>query len=117
MPKEVTINYSKKDKETQEEISGAVTFPMPETVDEAVQMWGEEVCLGKLSQSVVINVQSVARAAENTEAAQESVNKFTPGVTRTRASGGFSQKAMLEAMKGLPKEELAAIMAQAAEVA
>lgn len=96
-----------------EKFSGEVTFNMPDSLEEASQMWGEEVTLNKAQQAVIIDVQRICRAAEgDIEKAQENVNKFVPGVTR-RDSGGPSMASIKEALKGKSKEEIAALFAAA----
>lgn len=96
-----------------EKFAGEVVFNMPDSVEEAVQMWGAEVVLNKAQQAVIIDIQRIARSAEgDIEKAQENVNKFVPGVTR-RDTGGPSMKALMEALKALPKEQRDALLAQA----
>lgn len=112
MAKSMEINYTKRDEQTGESISGTAVMNMPETIEEAVQMWGEDVCLSKLLSAVVINAQAICRAADSPEAAQEAINSFVPGVSRQRA-GGPSQKAIVNAIKNISKERLAQLLKEA----
>jgi len=102
------IHYKKTDKDTGEVIEGSVTFNEPESVEEAISMWGEDVCLSNLMASVVISVQRIARAADSPEAAQEAVSKFVPGVSRR--TGGPTKSALLKELKGINESELAALI-------
>ena len=110
--KATNINYSIKVAEGQEPQSGTVSMNFPESVEEAVQMWGEEVVLKKCLSQVTIDARRLCYEAEGEEQAQEMVNNFTPGVGRERTSSGFSKKALLELLKGRPKEEVEAFIKQ-----
>lgn len=105
-----TVNYSGKDKETGQEYSGSFTLQVPESVDEGIQMWGEDVILSKAVSAVQIDAQRIARPfQDDSEGAQNAINEWTPGVSRTRA-GGPSKKAIVDAMKKLDPERLSALL-------
>lgn len=116
MAKAEEISYSGKNKKedgTEYEFSGQVTFSMPETVEEAVTMWGEDVCLSKILASVTIDVQRVCRAAEEAEKAQEAVSKYVPGVSRRGSGGGSSVTAIAKKLKELDPEKLKELLEMA----
>lgn len=104
---EETISYSKH--EGEEEVSGQVVMKMPETLQEAVQMWGEDVVLSKCLQSVRIDAQRIARSASSPEEAQEAINNWTPGVARKTSRGGASISALLKQLKTLPPDKKAEV--------
>lgn len=107
-----TIKYSGKNKD-KEDFSGEVVSQMPETINEAVDKWGDKVCLSKILQSVTINIQSICRAAEGDDAkAQAAVDTFVPGITQTRTASGVSMKVLKEKLGDLSKEDLDALIAQ-----
>lgn len=64
--------------------SVAVQFPMPETFDEGVKAWGQEVVFTKARQSIVIDLQAMVRrllGKSKTQAEiQAEVDKWKPGV-------------------------------------
>lgn len=105
------ISYSKK--EGGEESHGEVTYGMPETIEEAVQHFGEDVVLSKACASITIDIQRICRSADSPEAAQIAVDKFLPGVARARTISGVSKKALMELLKGLSKEKLQELMESA----
>jgi len=94
-----------------EQTSGIVSFNFPETIEEAVNTWGEEVCLTNMLRNVTISVQRVARSADSLDAAQEAVNKFVPGVTSR--STGPSKAGVYRELDGLGEEDIAALLEQA----
>ena len=98
MAKDQEVSYSGKD-EDGTKFSGSVTLRVPEDLEEAKLMWGEDVVLSKAVASIVIDAQRVCRTYGNdAEAAQSAINSWTPGVSRTRGTG-VSMKALLEKMK------------------
>ena len=110
--KETLIKYSGKSKEG-EEFSGEVTANLPENLDEAKQVYGEEVSLSKITQAVTIDIQRICRVHGDDEAkAQETVNSFVPGVTRARTVSGVSMKTLKEKLRGLDADTLAALIAE-----
>lgn len=90
---------------------GTVSYNMPEILEEAVQLWGEEVVLSNLLASIRIKIQGIARSAENTEEAQSFVNSYNPSVQRERV-GGASKKAIFEALKAMSDEDRKAFLSQ-----
>lgn len=110
--KATNINYSIKVPEGEEAQTGTVSMNFPESVDEAIQMWGEEVMLKKCLAQVTIDARRLCYEAEGEEQAQEMVNNFTPGVGRERATSGISQKALMGLLRGKSKEEIAALIKQ-----
>jgi hypothetical protein len=107
------------DKETKavikeaEKFSGTISYNMPETVDEAIQMWGEAVVLNKAQASVIIDLQRIARSADgDSNKAQELADAFKPGVTR-RGEGGDSNKSLIAKISKLTPDQLAALLAAA----
>lgn len=107
---EEIINYSVKEGES--EISGQVTMKMPETVEEAVRMWGEDVVLAKCLQAVRVDAQRICRAAGSAEEAQKAIDNWTPGVPRRVAgAGGTSLSALIKQLKSLPPDKKAEVEA------
>lgn len=104
---DTSISYSGKgkDEETKEEYSfeGSVTYALPTTVEEAIKAYGEEVVLSKVISAVTIDVQRVCRTAEDPDKAQAAVTSYMPGISKTRATGGISQKALKEKLMALPE--------------
>jgi hypothetical protein len=76
--------------------TATVNFKLPDTTAQAVQMWGEDVVLGKVRRTVVIDVQAKIRnwltqEKPLTEAEiQTAVNNWKPGVTAVKMS--FAEK-------------------------
>ena len=104
------LSYSGKDGEN--EFSGTVTVQEPETVQEAIQAYGEDVCLSKIIQAVTIDRQRVCRTFKgDNEKAQIGMDQFKPGVSRPRTGGGSSLSAVQKMLKELPKEERERILA------
>lgn len=99
--KQMSINYSKK-REDGTEFAGQVTMNCPENLNELSSMWGAEVGYQKAMAQITIDARRLCYEADTPEEAQELVNNFTPGVSRSRSTGGFSKKAMLEAIKANP---------------
>ncbi len=111
--KAVNIDYSIKSEVAGEESqSFQVSINFPETVAEAVQMWGETLVLNKCLAQVKIDARRLCYEAENEEQAQEMVNNFTPGVGKERTSSGISMKALVSLLKGRNKEEIEALLLQ-----
>lgn len=91
-----------KNNELEESRTCEFEIPMPETVKEAGESFGEEVTLSKVNQSVIIDAQGVARrkleqgwTAEQIQSYFENVNfqnpdadakPWMPGVAPTRKS-------------------------------
>ena len=110
--KAVNIDYSiKSTVEGEEAQSYKVSINFPESVEEAVQQWGEELVLNKCLAQVKIDARRLCYEAENEERAQEMVNSFTPGVGKERTSSGISKKALYALLKGKSKEEIVALEA------
>lgn len=105
------ISFSKKETADNPEISGTFTAEFPDSLEEAVTMWGgEAVVLSKLTQSVRIDMQGVARrvlsAKDGTaEKVQEIINKYVPGLAANRSSDGMSNAAMAKALKALAQDD------------
>ena len=120
---DVGITYSKEvvvtDPETGEtkrskEAIGQVTYNMPDSVEEAIQRFGEEVALDLLNANLLIRIRAVAKGCDSVDAAQGVLNSWIPGVSRERESGGVSMKAIAAAFKGLSAEKRAEILASIA---
>ena len=92
------------------EHKGQVTYNFPETIEEAMQSWGEAVCIQKMNQTVRIDVGKVAKAGETPEQSQKFADEYVPGVARKSAAGGVSMKAIMEALKLLPEDQRKAIL-------
>lgn len=118
--KTININYAKKivdengkpvmvvdteGKEVQEVYNGIVSMNAPEDFDELGQMWGKEVGFQKAMATIIIDARRLCYEANTPEEAQNMVNAFTPGVSRTRATGGMSKKAIMETLKDLEKSD------------
>lgn len=127
--KSIIINYSKPvldekgkpvmvevdGKEVEETVKYSVSMNAPEDFDELGQMWGKGVGFQKAMATIIIDARRLCYEAETPEEAQAMVNAFTPGVSRTRATGGMSKKAIMETLKDLEKsdpETYAIIMAE-----
>lgn len=101
MSKLISFNVGKKNEDGQKVSIGEFTITGPETLEEAVDMWGKEVVLSNAIQSVVISAQGVARRTakdEDAEKVQEVLDKYVPGVSAIR-SGGPSKAALGNALK------------------
>lgn len=107
--KEIQVGYTK-NLEDGQSVSGQVTYMYPESVEEALQAWGNDVLLSKAEREIVRNIQSICRAAETVEKAQELVSEWLPGIARERQTSGVSKKAILAATKGLSETDLAALI-------
>ena len=109
MAKEEIVNFGKKGEDGKIEKLGEVTLRIPETLEEAKAMWGEDVVLSKAIDSVIISAQSIARSQDNVEKAQEVLNTWVPGISR-RAGGGTSISAIAKQLKGLDPAKLKEIL-------
>jgi len=101
----IEISYTKK-LEDGTELPGAVSYNMPEGTDAKIQTWGEDVVNSKVEAAVIIDIQRICRAAESPEAAQLMMDSYVPGISRQRGKSGYSKSALIEALKGLPKEKI-----------
>lgn len=122
--KATPIKYSGKTKADKEgngggiEFSGEVSANLPETTQEAVDKWGEAVCLSKINSAVTIDYQRVCRSSEGDDVtAQTAVDSFVPGVSTGRTAGGFSKKAMMEKLMSMTPEDREALLASLPSVA
>lgn len=120
MPKQETVSYKANFKEEVDEKSGEVTqeatsydgtivYNFPESMDEAVQMFGERPSLSALNDAVRIKVQALCRRHLTQEEAQEAANGYVPGVS-VRGTGA-TQKQVKEVLSKMPKEELEKLLA------
>ena len=112
MSKEMELSYGKKNEAGEVVDIGTVVLKVPETLDEARSMWGEEVVLSKAVASVVIDAQRIARSADTPDKAQEHLNSWAPGVSRERASG-MSMTALAKKFKALGPEKIKELLASA----
>ena len=114
MAKDLELSYGTKDKETGEIVeAGQINLRVPETLDEARSMWGEEVALSKAISAVKVDAQRIARSAENADKAQEAINSWVPGVAKERESTGASLENFAKKLSKMPKEKLAELLAKA----
>jgi len=89
-----------------EGMSGEYTLEVPQTLEEAVSMWGgEAVILSKVTQSVIIDTQGIARRLKDPAKIQETMNKYVPGISTRTAGGGMSNTAMAKALKALEQTD------------
>ena len=103
--KDTLVSFKGKDKDGNE-FAGEVTAILPTTTEEAVTKYGDEVCVSKINQSVIIDLQRVCRAFDGDIAkAQDAVDKFVPGISRGRTSDGTSLSAMAKKMKDLKEAD------------
>lgn len=109
MAQQEIINYTKKE-EDGNEFNGQVTINFPTDIHELIQMWGEDVAYQKAKAQIVIDARRLCYIAESPEMAQEMVNSWTPGVSRTRTTSGVSKKALLEMLGKMTKEEQLALI-------
>lgn len=84
-----------------------VNYDIPETIQEAVNKWGEEVVYSRFKQSLVIDIQSKIRGEikkdnATPETVQEAVSQYTPDVKRPGVP--FSQK-VEDFLKNMDPEE------------
>ena len=105
------ISYSKRGNDDGPAVSGTFTAEFPESLEEAITMWGgDAVVLSKVVQSVTIDMQGVARRVlsakdGSVEKVQETINKYVPGLATNRSSDGMSNAAMAKALKALAQED------------
>ena len=107
MAKAETYNFSKRAKDDAEAFSGQFTMEIPETIEEAIEMWGADVVLSKATQSIIIDGQGIARrVAEqgDAEKVQTTINAWTPGVAANRSSG-TSNAALMRQLKALKQAD------------
>ena len=73
-----------------EDISTAAVFNFPETVSEAVDMWGEDIVLNKIEQSVAIDAQSMLRrklvAGQTEEQIKAAAEEWKPSMGPVKKS-------------------------------
>ena len=113
MAKSEEVSFGTKNEETGKiEKIGSVILQVPESLDEAKQMWGEDVSLSKCIQAVIIDAQRIARAAEDPDKAQEALASWTPGIARERA-GGMSTSALAKKLKELAPDKLKELLEMA----
>jgi hypothetical protein len=106
MPKTVTIEARTSKRE------GAVAsceYKLPESLDEAKEMWGEEVSLSRLNANVVIYVQGVGRSGlekegVSVEQASQAMAAAVPGVQAQRY-GADPEAAFLAKFRAADKKE------------
>ena len=96
---ETEVKYSGKAKDGSE-FKGEVKMDFPDTVNEAVESYGEAAVFDCFCASLKIDAQRICRA--NHPEAQPAVDSWTPGVKRARA-GGVSIKSMVEMIKADPE--------------
>lgn len=120
--KTVELKYSGKTDEVKDKETGAIITPsvafdgvvmanLPETLEEAKLKYGEAICLSKVIQAVKIDMQRICRVYEgDNDKAQAAIDQFVPGISRERAEGGMSMKAVKEKLKGLTPAELDALL-------
>lgn len=81
-----TVELEVKTKKGEEEVTSKFNYKMAETVDEAVQVYGEEVVFELLDSQIRTNAQNIARAAlREGRDPQQAADGYTPGVKRERA--------------------------------
>ena len=110
--KTIAITYAKKD-ESGEEFTNSVTMNFPEDFDELGDVWGKEVGYQKAKAQIVIDARRLCYEADTPEKAQELVDNFVPGVSRTRTTSGLSKKAFMDLFSKLPKDEQEALVKEA----
>lgn len=117
MAKTKDVSWSiKANEDLPEGMTGLYTIEIPETLEEAVSMWGgEAVILSKVIQSVTIDTQGIARRTKDPVKIQEMMNKYVPGISTRTVGGGMSNSAMAKALKALEQtdpSQYAEIMAE-----
>ena len=105
-----SLTIGKKDKETAEEFSYSISKSLPETLDEAVQVYGEAVVFNLFFRKVTQDLQNACRSQEDNESAQKVADEYTPGVARKRQPSELKQ--IIALMKEMKAEEVAAFLAQ-----
>lgn len=110
--KSEVVEYKFKD-EQNEVVEGEVLYSFPETVEEAVQKFGEATVMSHLNRNIKIALQAVCRGSESPEAAQKIADSWVPGITRTRSGGSSSIEA--KAKKALDALDMDAIKKLLAE--
>ena len=96
--------------------SATVTVEFPETVEEAISVWGEEVVYSLLRQEAAKRLQSSIRVQlaqdKDPAAIQEALASWKPGVGRPKAS---KVEKALKLTSGMTDEELRALLAKIKE--
>ena len=92
-----------------ESYEGTVLYNMPESLDEAAQMFGEVPALSCLCDMVKIKVQALCRRHRTQEDAQEAANSYIPGVSRRGT--GPTQKQVKEVLSKMSKEQIEELLA------
>lgn len=93
--------------------SGEVTVKHPTSTEEAIQVYGEIVCLGKIIQAVKVDQQRICRTyGEDVAGAQEAMNVFVPGIGRARTQSGPKAE-LAKLLNGMTSEEVDEVLAKA----
>ncbi len=109
--KTATISFGKKDKETGEEFNFTITKALPESMDEALQVYGEDVTFNLFIRKIKQDLQNACRSSEDNDAAQKVADEYTPGVAKQRQPSELKQ--LMALMKEKSVDEINALIAQA----
>jgi hypothetical protein len=105
-----TKTYKTEEGENVEE-PGQVIISVPENLQEACRVDGEDVVFSLYLQQRKIKAQAICRSCDTPEQAQEAINNWVPGVARRAAGvGGVSKKALLNALKEMAPDKLGEIL-------
>ena len=83
----------------------SVNINVPETFTEAGQVYGEDVFYAKGMAQIIIDARRLCYKAKDSAEAQETVNKWTPGISLARATG-MTKKEIGEMLGDMSEDEI-----------
>lgn len=89
-----------------------VDFTLPDSIEAAGELWGDEVCLSRINSAVTIDVQAVMRRGlqadppKSASEIQTMVDEFSPGVKRQGKSKTEKAEQAFGALTSDEQEEL-----------
>ncbi len=86
-----------------------VLMNVPEDYTELGQIYGEAVSYVKAMAQIIIDARRLCYNAKDNADAQETINKWTPGVSMARA-GGVSKKEAVELLRDFTEDEVLAMV-------
>lgn len=102
----------------QEELSTTFSYDFPETIEEAVKMWGEDPCLDLIHSSARVKAQNAARnllGKKSDEEIQAEMDEYVPTISR-RQTLTMADRASRLAEKAKSPEEIEAAIAALKEL-
>lgn len=91
------------------EYSGTVAYNMPESLEEAAQMFGEGPALSAMIDAITVRVQALSRRYRSQGEAQEAVATYIPGVSKKGT--GPTQAQVKAVLSKMSKEDIEKLLA------